>query len=173
MVDVGYQHAGSVITVIYSLSDDSSASVDFCAARIDAEQFRKAYNALRANGLLELDSFADTKFSGKIKVNGSDKLLYTSIPYDESWNITVDGEPVSYDSGDIVRIGDALIGVRLTEGEHDVAFHYRARGLSLGLKLTALGILLVGLWLLWKFFLVDKFGKKLPEKIVLHPDWQI
>ncbi|MBQ5510488.1 MAG: iron-containing alcohol dehydrogenase, partial [Prevotella sp.] len=32
--------------------------------------------------------------AGKVNVNGADKILFTSIPYDESWNVYVDGEYV-------------------------------------------------------------------------------
>ncbi|MBQ6119406.1 MAG: hypothetical protein IJK98_09250, partial [Clostridia bacterium] len=72
----------------------------------------------------------------------------------------LDGERVSYESGDIVKIGDALLGVKIAAGEHTVAFRYHARGLGTGLKLTALGILIVALGLVWKYYLADRFGKK-------------
>ena len=172
-LDLGYQEEGAEISVNYKLTDDDSASVDFTAARIDAEKFKQAYDAIVKSGLMKLDSFDETKFSGTIKVNGADKLLYTSIPYDESWDIYVDGQYVPYSSGEIVRIGDALIGVKLSDGEHNVAFRYRARGLSTGLKMTAFGLLLVCLWLVWKFFLSEKIGKKPALKLFRSPDWEI
>ena len=172
-LDLGDQPEGAQITVNYKLTDDTSATVDFSAVRLDAEKFRKAYDNLRSNGLLEMEEFGDTKFSGKIRVNGADKLLYTSVPYDESWNVYVDGEYVPYSSGDIVKVGDALMGVKLSSGEHTVAFRYRARGLSGGMKLTAFGLLIVGLLLLWKFFLAEKWRKKHPAERSFRPDWEI
>ena len=172
-LDLGYQSEGAQIRIRYELTDDNSASVDFSAVRIDAEQFQKAYDAIRKNGLLTLDSFEETALSGTIRVTGADKLLYTSIPFDESWAVFVDGQYVSYDSGDIVKVGDALLGVRLSSGEHTVKFLYQARGLSTGVRMSALGLLIVALWLAWRFFLSDKLPKKLTGRLSRRPDWEI
>ena len=172
-LDLGHQPAGASIRIEYSLTDDDSAVVDLYAAKIDAAKFEEAYRRIRENGLLKLDSFEETKLSGTVTVNGADKLLYTSIPYDESWAVYVDGEYISYTSGDIVEIGDALLGVRIPAGTHTVSFRYYARGLELGLKMTAFGLLVVALLLLWKYYLSDKFGKKIKLKLVRHPDWEI
>lgn len=159
-LDLGYQKKGAVMKVEYTLSENDTATVPFCAARIDKEAFEKAYDRLKDNGTLAMDAFDETSFSGSITVKGEDKVLYTSIPYDESWSVYLDGERVSYESGDIVKIGDALMGVKIAAGEHTVAFRYHARGLGTGLKLTALGILIVALGLVWKYYLADRFGKK-------------
>ena len=159
-LDLGFQHKGAQILVEYCLSEDESATLPFSAARLDQEAFEKAYDRLKDNGTLAMESFDETSFSGRITVKGKDRVLYTSIPYDESWSVYLDGERVSYASGDIVRIGDALIGVKVSSGEHTVAFRYNARGLSTGMKLTAFGILIVALGLAWKYFLADKIGRK-------------
>ena len=172
-LDLGYQPEGAVITAKYEMTDDASATVHFSVVRIDGKKFEKAYEQIRRNGLLELESFEETKLSGTIRVNGADKLMYTSIPYDESWEVYVDGAYVPYDSGNIVKVGDALLGIKLSSGEHKVAFRYRARGLSTGLKYTSLGLLLVGLWLLWEYFLAEKIGKKRKILFLNSPEWEI
>ena len=159
-LDLGYQKKGDAIRVEYTLSENDSATVPFSVARLDEDAFKTAYNKLRDNGTLAMDSFDETSFSGKINVKGSNRILYTSIPYDESWSVFVDGQRVTYESGDILKIGDALIGVKISSGEHTVSFRYSARGLNTGLKLTALGLLIVALLLAWKFFLKDRLAKK-------------
>ena len=60
-----------------------------------------------------------------------DGLLYTSIPQNGNWQAEVDGKPV-----EIVLVGDAMVGVPLTEGEHDIRFHYHNAAFSLGWKLS-------------------------------------
>ena len=172
-LDLGYQEEGARIRLVYTLSDDSSASVDLYAVRIDSEKFRQAYDKLKENGLLQLTEFDETRLSGTVKVSGADKLLYTSIPYDESWGVYIDGEYVPYDSGEIVKVGDALLGVYVTPGEHQVTFRYQARGLGLGLRMTAFGLLIVALMLLWKFFLAEKLKGRFTLKLFRHPDWEI
>jgi uncharacterized membrane protein YfhO len=172
-LDLGYQNGKEPIRISYKLSEYSYASVNLSAARIDGEKFKEAYQNLTKNGLLQMNDFEETKFSGTVNVNGADKILYTSIPYDESWNIYVDGDLISYDSGDVVKVGDALLGVKISSGQHDVTFHYRARGLSLGLKLTAIGLLIVALMLVWKFYLFGSLPEKIRNKLSFRPDWEI
>ena len=159
-LDLGQQPAGAQIRIIYTLTEDNEATIDFSAVRIDAAKFERAYKKLQSNGTLALDSFEETSLSGTVTVAGDDKVLYTSIPYDESWNVYVDGDYVSYGSEDIVKIGDALLGVKLSAGTHTVTLRYRPRGLSTGMKLTGLGMMIVALMLVWKYYLSDILRKK-------------
>lgn len=165
MLDVGYQKEGAQIKVAYTLSDNDNATVAFTAARLDSEKFRKAYDNICDNGLLELDKMDGPEFSGRINVNGDGRILYMSIPYDESWVISIDGARLSYKNENIVKIGDALIGVKLSEGEHTVDMKYNPRGLSTGIKLTALGIAAVAFLLVFKFIIADKLPAKLKKYV--------
>ena len=81
---------------------------------------------------LELTEFSTTKVSGTVDCNRSG-LLYTSIPQNGNWFVEVDGEPAQS-----VAVGDAMVGVLLTEGEHEVEFEYRNRAFSWGWKISLL-----------------------------------
>ena len=65
-------------------------------------------------------------------------LLYTSIPYDKGWSITVDGSEVKY-----TRILDGLIGVELREGSHTIEFKYKTPGLVLGSTISILAVFII------------------------------
>jgi uncharacterized membrane protein YfhO len=58
-------------------------------------------------------------------------LLYTSIPQNGNWFATVDGEPA-----ETVAVGDAMVGVLLTEGHHEVTFVYRNKAFDWGWKIS-------------------------------------
>ena len=73
--------------------------------------------------------------SADITVRDHDKMVFTSVPYDTGWTVTVDGTPVSYEK---VQFG--FIGFALPEGEHHVEFSYRAPGLRAGLAITGLSL---------------------------------
>ena len=60
-----------------------------------------------------------------------DGLLYTSIPQDGNWSVTVDGEAVEE-----ILVGDAMIAVPLTEGDHTLRFTYRNNAFTLGLMIS-------------------------------------
>ena len=78
--------------------------------------------------------YTDTYVSGTVNAE-SDGILYTSIPYFAGTKMYVDGE-----KADIVKIGGALCGARVTAGEHEVTFTYFPYGLKLGIIISCLGI---------------------------------
>ena len=61
--------------------------------------------------------------------------VFTSIPYDAGWIVTVDGERV-----ETFCIADALLGFASTPGEHTVVMKYRPDCVKYGLILSAVGI---------------------------------
>ena len=136
------------------LKDDcSSASVDFVVFTVNHEKFVEGYNKLQ-DGQIEYTKFDETLITGSF-IADKDEVLYTSIPYDESWNVYIDGKLVH--KGDIFAISDALIGVNVTEGEHEITFVYEAQGLKECIVLSILFvIILLILYILntqnWLFF---------------------
>lgn len=185
ILDVGYLTTDDEITITYTVAAaNNSASVNFCAARLDSDKFEEAYNIIKDNGTLNMTAFNETSFSGTINVKNDDAFLWTSIPYDESWEITLDGEVLTYTEiddesnevvtdGEIVKVGGGLIGIETSPGEHEISFNYKAKGLSTGIKLTAVGVLLVLFLLLYKFFLSKYFDKiNFTPVMFRKPDYQ-
>jgi uncharacterized membrane protein YfhO len=70
-----------------------------------------------------------------------DGLLYTSIPQDGNWRAQVDGK-----DAEVLLVGDAMVAVALTQGQHTVSFTYHNAAFSLGWKIS-LGCLIVFLGL--------------------------
>ena len=99
------------------------------AAILDGDVFWRGYDVLAAS-TLELTDFHNTLVEGTI-VCDRDGLLYTSIPQNGNWYAYVDGEPA-----EITLIGDAMVGVMLTEGEHTLTFEYHNKAFSLGWKIS-------------------------------------
>ena len=71
-----------------------------------------------------------------------------SVPYDKGWKIMVDGVRAEQ-----FPACDALTGVRVTAGEHEITMSYIPPGFLPGLALTAAGILL---WLLYCRYIQKK-----------------
>ena len=72
-------------------------------------------------------------------------LIYTTIPYDEGWNVTVDGEAV-----EITTACGALLAVdasSLPEGVHTVVFTYMPKCYVIGFAISMGGIVLLALCL--------------------------
>ena len=127
---------GDIIEIMITCKANESGSVTIRAGILDEEVFWEGYEILAAS-TLELTEFSNTKVEGTIACD-RDGLMYTSIPQNgENWTVTVDGE-----EAEILLVGDAMIAVALTEGEHTVTFTYHNDAFSLGWKIS-LGCLAV------------------------------
>ena len=154
ILDLGSHEPNDIISVELPLEEGhSSANVDFVAFTIDHNKFVKGYNKLK-DGQIKYTKFDETIIIGEFTAN-KDEILYTSIPYDESWQIYIDGKKVSKD--DFFAISDALIGVNITEGEHEITFIYEAQGLKECIVISALFIIILLIFYIlstnkWLFF---------------------
>lgn len=108
-------------------NEDSNMTVT--AAVLNEEVFKQAYEVLSAS-TLHLTDFTNTRISGTIDCNRNG-LLYTSIPQNGNWSVQVDGEETG-----IVLVGNAMIGVPMTEGSHTVTFTYHNKAFAFGWKLS-------------------------------------
>ncbi len=135
---------GDTVQIKFSCTSGDKGSITVSANILDETSFRKAYDILDTS-VLELTEFDTTRISGTIRCD-RDGLLYTSIPQNsDCWRVYVDGKPAQ-----IRLVGDVMIGVELTQGEHTVTFQYKNTSFTLGLWVS-LGCLAitVALWVLW------------------------
>ncbi len=171
-LDLGWLTPEDEVVITYTVpASNNSATIAFAAARLDEDRFKEAYNKILENGTIELTSFEETSLSGKINVTNDNAVLWTSVPYDESWEIRVDGELLAYTvrdeetgevtkAGSIEKVGGGLIGIRIDEGEHEITMTYNAKGLSTGIKLTAIGIGAAALIIIYKKWFEKFFREK-------------
>lgn len=136
IIDLGYYNADDSITVSLDCAGLSTGevSVGFYAYSINKEILDLGYAQLE-RGAMEITEHTDTRLSGTV-YSGGNNILYTSIPYDESWSVYVDGS-----KAETFEIGDCQLGIMLKQGEHTVEFVYRTRGLALGTGISAAALL--------------------------------
>ena len=158
MIAVGDLHPGDILDVRIVCKDGEDSTMTVSAAQMDHDLFQKGYEILSAS-TMELTTFKNTLVEGEIICN-RDGLLYTSIPQNGNWSVTVDGKPA-----EIVLTGDAMAGVSLTEGEHRVSFNYRNAAFALGWKISLacaaafLALIQINYKPDWKNLLKKKRGK--------------
>ena len=126
---------GDIINVRFNCAANEQGSISAMAAVLDPELFWQAYDKLNAS-TLEITTFESTLVEGTVDCN-RDGLLYTSIPQNGNWKAFVDGK-----EAEIVLIGDCMIGLNLTEGEHTVTFRYENPAFELGWKISLVCALL-------------------------------
>ena len=100
------------------------------------------YTTLSQNSLT-IHKLENGIVSGSVYVPDNNKLLFTSIPYDDGWSVKAEGNEV-----EIVPLLDgAFLGVKFPEeGTYELTFSYDAPGLRLGIciSLCSWGIFLLG-----------------------------
>ena len=127
--------AGDLVWLEFQIKEDEQATIDVQAGVLNSEVFWAGYEVLAAS-TLELTHFSNTKVKGTISCN-RDGLLYTSIPDNGNWTVTVDGDPA-----EIKQVGECMIGVEVTKGEHTVVYRYRNQSFVIGLIVSFVSLLL-------------------------------
>ncbi len=132
VIDAGELTAGSEVAV--SVSTESACSGNIYVARLSGETFEQDMQTLSSHGMT-VTSFTDSKIQGKVHAD-SDGVLCTTVPFDKGWTVKVDGEKV-----ETLAVGDALLAVELTPGDHEITMSFFPRGLVLGGAISAVSLL--------------------------------
>jgi len=124
----------------------SKENLDVTFYYYDEEIFEKYISKLKENSFI-IEQMKDTYIKGNVISNKEKSTLFLSIPYDEGWNIYVDGKKVKK-----ISLYDTFLGVYLEEGSHIIELKYTPRGLKLGLIISIFSFLMQILLykLVWK-----------------------
>lgn len=141
ILDLGRFEANETITINVPF-EANSGTMRLRVYTLNDDTFQKGYKKL-SNASINIKTFEDTYIEGTFTAK-DDCVLYTSIPYDEGWSIVIDGKNV--ESENIVALGDALIAVKVAKGNHEINFKYTPKGLSTGLKISAVSLFIVILY---------------------------
>lgn len=105
----------------------------------DDEAFVNTMEKLRCRSL-ETTSFRDDRIEGTITVEDGMNTVMTTIPYDEGWIVTANGEKV-----ETKRTLGALMSFELPAGEYEIVLKYRPSWLRTGTIVTIAGLLMFAL----------------------------
>ena len=115
----------TLINTEYPADDEvhTSLSLTDAAMEFDCEKL-KATSAV----YFETDN---NGFTAKVQ-REKESLVFFSVPYDEGWTATVNGEKT-----EIEKVNKGFMAVKVGAGESEIRFDYMTPGLSLGAKITA------------------------------------
>ena len=143
---------GDVIQVKLTCAPGSRGSATIRTAILNELVFRNGYDRLAAS-TLNITKFSSTHVEGTIDCD-RDGVLYTSIPQDGNWTATIDGKPAQ-----IAVIGDVMVGLLLTKGQHTITFTYKNEAFSLGWKISLISLIVF-------LFLCRLYHKPVEKKIL-------
>lgn len=137
MLAVGDLTAGDTVEVRVLCDEDETSTMTVTAALLREDLFTWGYSILSAS-TLDITSFSQTRVEGTVTCD-RDGLLYTSVPQNGNWRIYVDGT-----EAEPKLVGNCMISVELTQGEHTVQLRYKNQAFSLGWKVSLLSALIFG-----------------------------
>ena len=124
-VTVKYQESPGTSNFVYGYQLDQEGYANMLATLGDEQ--------------LEVTTYDSTSLTGRVDAK-EDGLLFLTIPYAEGWTAEVDGEEAK-----IVPIQDALMGIKLSKGSHDITIRYVPAGFKPGLWISVVSILFVAI----------------------------
>lgn len=145
-------YEGSPIELTVKYSDNPGASIFVYGYQLDQVGYAQMVQTF-ADEQLEVSSYDSTSLTGHIEVK-EDGLMFMSIPYAEGWTAIVDGKPA-----EVVSVQDALMGIKLEKGSHDVTIKYTPAGFKEGVMISAVSVFFIAL-----LFIVPAVSEKLKKK---------
>lgn len=123
---VGNYKAGELVRLRCNLDQEAkSGTINVYFYQLNMDVLEEGWASL-ADEKMTITEFEDTSLSGEVTAV-SDGYLYLSVPYEEGWNIYVDGE-----KADLQPMFGAMCSVPLTAGTHSIEMNYSPKGFVLG-----------------------------------------
>lgn len=131
---IGEFNKGDKISVYAELKQGQSGSARVYVYKLNKDVFEAGYEAV-SRDVMTTTECTESSMEGTISVS-EDGLFYTSIPYEEGWTATVDGEEV-----EITPVGNSLLAFKLSKGEHTIRLTYYPKGFWIGVAVSSICVL--------------------------------
>lgn len=120
---------------------------------VNFDSYVELCNQRRASASYEVT--ADSSgFTSRIRLD-RENLVFFSVPYDEGFSVTVNGEP-----REILRVSSGMMAVHCQAGDNELVFKYETPGLMLGASFTVLSLSLLCLYLVLFMYFEQKNSRK-------------
>lgn len=136
MFPMGSCEAGQNVRLEIDMNNDkANGSAKIMVYALNKDIFEQMYQKL-ADEPFVITDFSDTKITGTVNAL-NDGIMYLSIPYEKGWSVYVDGE-----KQELLEIMDAVSGVRVSAGQHEIKLRYIPEGFIAGTSCTVISLVL-------------------------------
>jgi uncharacterized membrane protein YfhO len=132
---LGYLEKGQSITLTNGDDGDETPKIQADIYRMDEEVLSEALSVLSKQHLENVEWESDS-LSGDLSLESPGRLIL-SIPYEDGWRVTINGEEVQGES-----FGGCLMAFDLEAGDYRIEMHYVPKGLYAGALISIVSILL-------------------------------
>lgn len=141
---IGYLTEGQTVMLECTFNDNGTENgiITIHSAQFHWDAWNAVYQELQKHPF-QVSEYRDGYLKGMADAD-REQILFLSIPYDEGWQILVDGEEA--EAGTVM---DAFLAIELPEGSHEVELRYTSEGFRPGLLISLVFLLLfLLLWML-------------------------
>ncbi len=114
-----------------------------------------------SSGQYIIDEYTEDSFKGTINIANGKNTVFTTIPYDKGWHVFVDGEEI-----ETFEVLEAVIGFDVPDGEHTLEMRYYSDAMVNGTIITAIGLSVFLLILIFEKKLKVLYTKIMPKDVV-------
>lgn len=145
LFNVSYGNAGEKQTFTLSTNTLNNLNIyNVQLWRLNGELVKEAITQTAKQGL-QVSSWSDNRVEGTITLLPNSTYMMTSIPYSQGWQAWVDGQQVHP-----IKVWDSLMAIPMTEGTHHVKLVYTPVGWWMGVSMTAISLLVLGVASVWE-----------------------
>ncbi len=130
--DCGYFKPGETVSVRFEL-EDNSIEIDDAYFYYESKKVLKAWYKDAVATHCNVSKLSSSHLNVKANASNVSDYIVFSIPYDDDWRVKVDGKKVKPE-----KIMDALMAVKIPEGEHEIDLRYIPNGIVIGGPITLL-----------------------------------
>lgn len=132
----------------------NNPTIEIRLEKIENKEYQSFIDYLKSSEM-KISEFKVSNFNADIKLKEK-QILFTTIPYDDSWHIYENGKEINK-----TKLVNAFIGLDLGVGEHSLEFKYIPKGFYSGLIISIISWILFILWI----FLVGKMSRLSRERL--------
>lgn len=133
---LGQFDIGQQLCLRMTVANEYTIVKNFFFYSFDEAMFQEDIDKMKQNQW-EITKFNDRKMTGTITAEEG-QIMMTSIPWEDGWTVKVDGKKV-----EPVKLLNALVGIPLEAGEHEVTMTFTPPGWNIGLVCLVAGILIL------------------------------
>lgn len=136
---LGRYEAGDSIKIHIKPGEEVPEDYGLCAATLNMDEFQRATEEIQKDALhvLEMEKGVfRASYAGEEEAS-----ILLSIPYEDGWNVKVNGEDAEYS-----RLEGMFIGIDVPAGESTIEMTYEAPGRAVGILVSVASVVLFYVW---------------------------
>ena len=147
IMNLGKFYEGQELRIRITVANDDNEAYwkDQLFYTFDYDSFAQTCADMQKN-VLEVTSFKDTYLEGTVNAENDGSVLFTTIPYENGWTITVNGKKVTAE-----KSLDSLITIPLEQGENKITMKFSPDYWKVSLIITGFGVALLVLIFLFEY----------------------